>query len=150
MRRRLFLGIAMVCIASSALAQQDRTPEQEAREAAESMIAAYVSTWNAGDAEGISKLYRDDGVWLTPVGTVLTSREAIKSQVAARMKNGQPKLSEKLIEAHPAGNNVWATGEWTLMPTDGHEVSGHFAWIMVPEGHNWLLRMQISKITPPH
>lgn len=148
--RAVVAGAMLVCFIGSASAQQGRSlSEQEASQAAESMTATYVSKFNAGDAEGVSGLFGDDAVYLNPVGAVMTSREAIKNGFAARMKNGQPKLSEKVIEAHAVGNAVWAAGEWTLAPTDAKETTGHYAWIMVPEGNNWRFRMLISNVTPP-
>jgi hypothetical protein len=58
------------------------------------------------------------------------------------------KLTEKLLEAHAAGDAVWATGEWTLAPADGQPITGRYAWVAVPEGNNWRLRMQISNVIP--
>jgi uncharacterized protein (TIGR02246 family) len=148
--RASVVGTLLICIAGSASAQQSRSlSEQEALRAAEAMTETYVSKFNAGDADGVSRLFGDNAVYLNPVGAVMTSREAIKNGFATRMKNGQPKLSEKVIEAHAIGDAVWVAGEWTLTPIDAKETTGHYAWIMAPEGNDWRFRMLISNLTPP-
>ena len=64
------------------------------------------------------------------------------------MKSGQTKLTEKVMEAHAVGKAIWTTGAWMLTAEDGEEVSGHSAYVMVPEGGIWRLRMAISNLSP--
>jgi uncharacterized protein (TIGR02246 family) len=134
------------CVATPVLAQ-DLT-DQDARKAADAMAEKYVQTFNSTDPEGFANLFAEDGIYLPVFGGALMDRSAIKEVVAARMKTGQSKLTERVMEAQAVGKAIWTTGEWILTAQDGKVVSGHYAYVMVPDGTGWRLRMAISNLTP--
>jgi uncharacterized protein (TIGR02246 family) len=146
MIRTIASCLLAACVATPVLAQ-DLT-DQDARKAADAMAEKYVQTFNAADPDGIANLFTEDGIYLPAFGGALMNRSAIKEVVAARMKSGQPKLTEKVMEAQVVGKAIWTAGEWILTAQDGKVVSGHYAYVMVPEGSAWRLRMAISNLTP--
>ena len=85
--RPAFTGSMLVlCLIGSAAAQQGRSlSDQEASKIAEGLTATYVATWNAGDAEALSKLFSANR-YLPALGPIWDSQEAIKNGVAARIK----------------------------------------------------------------
>jgi hypothetical protein len=78
----------VLCLIGSAAAQQGRSlSDQEASKIAEGLTATYVATWNAGDAEALSKLFSaNQPRYLPALGPIWDSQEAIKNGVAARIK----------------------------------------------------------------
>jgi uncharacterized protein (TIGR02246 family) len=150
MSRTIASCLFAVCLVSPLLAQERGLSEADARKVADTMSAKYESTFNAADAAGLSNLFSEDGTYLPASGPVLTGRQAIQDSAATRFQSGKAKLelAEKVLEAHPAGDAVWATGEWTSASTDGKEFRGHFAFVLVPDGRDWSIRMAISSLTP--
>ena len=149
MPRALTAAMLVLCIsasAGSACVQGRQLTDQEAKQIAEQITAKFVTAWNRGDAEAVSKLFSEHPSYLPALGPVWDSQEAIKNGISPRINM---KIAEKLLEAHAAGDNVWATGEWTLTPASGSPIAGRYAWIAVPEGGDWRFRLQISNVAPP-
>jgi uncharacterized protein (TIGR02246 family) len=141
---RILTAVIALWIAGTALAQPTHLSEQQARQIAEQLSEKYVTAWNAGDAGALANLFSDHPSVLPGLGGgVWDSREAIKTAIAPRMN---VKLTETLLEAHAAGDIVWATGEWTAAPTNGSPFQGRIARIAVLEGNDWRIRLQMSNV----
>jgi len=125
--------------------------EQAAREAAESIAKQFETAYNAGNPAGIANLFAPGGVYLTPGGTMLSNRQEIEKAVAGRINAGWTKETVKVIDAHPAGNEVWLIGEYTIAGTgqnSGKQIGGHYAQVLTREGPDWRLRMLIGNLKP--
>jgi uncharacterized protein (TIGR02246 family) len=141
---RSLSGVALALIGGSALAQQAPLSDQQAQQIAQQLDEKYVAAWNAGDADALVNLFSEHPSVLPGLGGGMwASREAIKNAIATRMNS---KLTETLVEAHAAGNIVWSTGEWTATPANGAPFQGRVARIVVQEGNDWKIRMQMSNV----
>jgi uncharacterized protein (TIGR02246 family) len=151
---RLFAATALaaLCASGPVLAQQGGTvSEQTAREAADSVTRQFVSAYNAGNPSGIAALFAKDTVYLTPAGTILTDPQQIEKAIAGRIKAGWTQETVKVIAAHPAGDAVWAIGEYAIAGTganSGKQIGGNYAAVLTREGSQWRFAMLIGNLKP--
>jgi uncharacterized protein (TIGR02246 family) len=137
-----FLVIA-ACLSASA---------QDAKKAADDFAAKWVATYNAGDASALAALFTADGIFNAPSGAVLKGHDAIEKALGGRIKAGWTKEIVATMDAGPAGNAIWAAGEYTLVGSgevDGKQTGGHFGWVLVPDGDAWRIAMLTANVTPP-
>jgi ketosteroid isomerase-like protein len=153
MLRSLMSCVLTIYLATGpALAQQ--TPlvsEREAREAGLQVAGKFEAAYNAGDAAAVARLFATKTTYFTPGGTVLSDHQAIEMAIAGRIKAGWTHELVKLGEAHPAGDAVWITGEYSLTGTGdnkGKQIGGHFCNVLIQEGGAWRIRMLLANLTP--
>ncbi|HJS86631.1 MAG TPA: nuclear transport factor 2 family protein [Acetobacteraceae bacterium] len=155
MLRRVFLALVLAALCTPGPAFAEFGPavsEQAAREAADTVARRFESAYNAGNPAAIASLFAKDGVYLTPGGTILTNRQAIEQAIARRMKAGWTRVSLTVFNAHPAGDAVWAIGEYTIAGTaqnSGKEIGGYYAEVLTREGPEWRLSMWIGNLNTP-
>jgi ketosteroid isomerase-like protein len=145
----LALGLA----ATPVLAEQGTgtVSQQEARQAADLIAKKFETFYNAGDAAGIAKLFTDDGTYVAPNGMVLTDHQMMEKAVSGRIKAGWTKETIKVMEAHPAGEDVWLLGEYTILGTaenDGKQIGGYFTDVLTRKANDWYIRLLIANLKP--
>jgi ketosteroid isomerase-like protein len=101
--------------------------------------------------------YTRDAVFLTPTGPV-TGRQAIKRWNADVLQQLHPKKRAGKVDGKAlhvigtAGNELWATGEWseTGQGKNGEPlpIKGYWSAIYVREGGDWKVRMAETNTTP--
>jgi len=152
MLRALMPSAFAVCLATGpVLAESPTVSEQDARQAADSLAKKFEMNYNEGNAAGIANLFSEGGIYLTPGGTALTSRNDMEKAVAGRMKAGWTKETVRVTEAHAAGDSVWVVGEYLIAGTgqaSGKEIGGHYAEVLTPSGKDWRIRMLIGNLKP--
>jgi uncharacterized protein (TIGR02246 family) len=145
-------ALAALCVAGPARAQQaPAVSEQAAREAAEAVIQRFAAEYNSGNAAGVAALFAQRGVLLTAGGTMVTGRQDIERAFAGRLKAGWTKETIKVAEAHPAGEAIWAIGDYAIAgtgPNSGRQIGGYFAEVLEREGAEWRFRMLIGNLRP--
>ncbi|MBV8614163.1 MAG: nuclear transport factor 2 family protein [Acetobacteraceae bacterium] len=146
--------LVTLCAAAPGFAQHaPALSDQAAREAAETAARRFESAYNAGDSAGVAGLFATGGVYLAPGGAVLTSRQGIERAVASRMRAGWTRVAVTVFTAHPAGDALWAIGEYTTAGSgqnSGKEVGGYYAEVLTREGPDWRLSLWIGNLnTPP-
>lgn len=146
--------LVTLCVAGPAFAQHAAAvSDQAAREAAETAARRFEGAYNAGDAAGVAELFAKDGVYLAPGGAVLTSRRGIEQAIAGRMRAGWTRVAVTVFNAHPAGDALWAIGEYTAAGSgqnSGKEIGGYYAEVLTREGPDWRLSLWIGNLnTPP-
>ena len=156
MPRRLFLASLLVALCGTRPAPAQHAAavsDQAAREVAETAARRFESAYNAGDSGRVADLFAKDGVYLAPGGAVLTSRQSIERAVASRMRAGWTRVAVTVFTAHPAGDALWAIGEYTTAGSgqnSGKEVGGYYAEVLTREGPDWRLSLWIGNLnTPP-
>ncbi|HET6308945.1 MAG TPA: nuclear transport factor 2 family protein [Rhodopila sp.] len=146
--------LASLCASGPVLADEGgMVSEQAAREAADAAAKQFESAYNAGNAAGIAALFAKDGVYLTPVGTMLSDPQDIQKAIGGRMKAGWTKEVVKVVDAHPAGEGVWAIGQYSITGTgasSGKEIGGYYAVVMRREGSDWRYQLLIGNLKPEH
>ena len=140
--------LAACCFAGPASAA---VSENTAREAFEAVTKRFESAYNAGNPAGIADLFATGGVYLTPGGTMLKTRQEIETAIGGRIKTGWTKETVTVIDAHPAGDDVWGIGEYTIAGTgqnSGKQIGGNFAVVLTHEGSDWHFRLLIGNLKP--
>lgn len=152
MLRALMPSAFVICLATGpVLAEGPTVSEQDARQAADSSAKKYETNYNEGNAAGIANLFADGGIYLTPGGTALTSRQEMEKAVAGRIKAGWTKETVRVTEAHAAGDSVWFVGEYSIAGTgqaSGKQIGGYFAEVLTRNGSDWRIRMLIGNLKP--
>ena len=114
---------------------------------------------NNNDPAAFAANYTRDAVFLTPAGPV-TGRQAIKRWNADVLQQLHPKKRAGKVDGKAlhvigtAGNELWATGEWseTGQGQNGKPlpipIKGYDADILVREGDGWKLRVNAWNVAP--
>lgn len=147
----LMLAIGLAASPTLGVQAADTVSEQEARQAANLIAKKFETFYNAGDAAGVAQLFTDDGIYVVPSGTVLTDHQMMEKAVSARIKAGWTKENVKVIEAHPADQDVWLLGEYSILGTsenDGKQISGYFVDVLTRKSGDWHIRMLIANLKP--
>jgi len=143
--------LAALCFGAPALAQQDGVvSEQAAREAVDAVRTQFLDAYNAGKAADVAAVFAESGEWLTP-SAKMTNRQEIEKAVAGRIKAGWTKETATILNVHPAGPDIWATGEYSIEgtgPNSGKRIGGYYAEVLTHEGSGWRVRMLIGNFKP--
>jgi uncharacterized protein (TIGR02246 family) len=109
------------------------------------------------DAAAVAANFTEDGVLVTPDGTVF-GREAIEKYYADLFQKQKVQLSNNLApidEDSPhiigtAGNEMWATGKWscTVKGQNFGPVEAKGYWSVIREGDDWNIRMLTWNVSP--
>ena len=112
---------------------------------------------NNNDPAARAAPFTRDTVFVTPDGQPIIGRQAIQKWFTDlyqwwHPKNHIEKLDGPVHSIGTAGNDLWATGEWseTGLGKNGEPISikGCWACIYVREGDDWKIRMNAGNITP--
>ena len=140
--------LALLVLSTSSLTAS----AQDAKKTADDVAAKWVSAYDAGDAAALAALFTPDGVFNAPSGAVVKGRDAIEKALAGRIKAGWTKETVTTTDAGMAGTAVLAAGEYGSVGSGeqaGKQSSGHFGWVLVPDGNAWRAAMLTANVTPP-
>ena len=150
------VGLA-ISFALPTSAQQKDTANPEIRQQIDALDKRIGEAYSNDDAAAIAALFTEDGVLVTPQGTVY-GREAIEKSYAdmfLKFHLSDDKTKADQNSPHTigtAGNEIWETGDWTavLQAQNGSPVhlQGHNAFVDIREGDDWKVRMEIFNVTP--
>jgi uncharacterized protein (TIGR02246 family) len=124
---------------------------QDAKNIAEEFASKWVAAYDAGDAATLAALFTRDGVFNAPSGAALKGREAIEKALVGRIKAGWTKETVTTNEAGPAGDAIWAAGEYALLGSGevaGKQTGGRFGWVLVRDGDAWHVVMLTANVAP--
>lgn len=144
----VFFGVAMPAMAQST----GTISEANATEAADRISQAWDTAYNAGKPAGVAALFAPGSVFATPGGTLLHDNAAIENAIDGRLKAGWTTENVTVIEAHPAGDEVWALVNYTITgsgPNAGKKIDGYAGQVLVREGSDWRFRLLIANLKPP-
>lgn len=108
MFRSLLIIIAIVFIASTALAQNQIIDEKlaEVRRAIDKGNAQWSEGWRKGDAAMISEIFAEDGVQLAGSGKIFKGRKEIRERQQTAMSGADPGVKVTVTTTH-----VWLDGD---------------------------------------
>jgi hypothetical protein len=150
MLARIAAAALMGFVTLPAIAQQ-AISEKDARQAATQVSQAFADAYNAAKPADIAALFVSNGVYLTPVGTMLSDHQEMTAALAGRIKAGWTKETIKVIEAHPEGSDVWAIVSYEIQGTGanaGKQIDGYAAQLLTHDGSNWRLKMLAGNLKP--
>ena len=132
-------------------------PDPQLRQRLVARIKTHTDALDKNDAAAVAANFTEDGVLVTPDGTVF-GREAIEKYYADLFQKQKVQLSNNLApvdEDSPhiigtAGNEMWATGKWsaTVKGQNFGPVEAKGYWSVIREGDDWKIRMLTSNVTP--
>jgi ketosteroid isomerase-like protein len=154
---KIRLVVALVGSAISfALPTLAQTIDPQLRAAAEAIDKTFDDSQNGGNPAPIIAVFSKDGVVVTNVGPI-SGQEAITKYYTDLFK--VVKFSNCVTKTDPgyprlfAGKQMWATGEWSNTIKGDNwgpiDQKGYFANILVREGGDWKVRLDIFNVTPP-
>ncbi len=146
MNFRSFLTLLVLIVSASTAWAQD------AKKTADDFAAKWVAAYDAGDAGALAGMFTQDGVFNAPSGAVVKGREGIEKALAGRMKAGWTRETVTTNDAGPAGNAVWAAGDYALFGSGevaGKQTGGRFGWVVVRDGDVWRIVMLTANVSPP-
>src|SRR5215469_13528995 len=116
MKMRLLLTLAGLAIGFvvSALAQQQNTVDPEVRQQIEAVLTKFEDAFNKNGAAAIAALYTPDAAEVfekEAAGGSVSGREAIEQRYASHFASNPGKLSLKLVQLYPIGDEVCAVSE---------------------------------------
>ena len=159
MKIRLLLALVGLAIsfALPTFAQQTNKPDPQLRQRLVGRIKTHTDSLDKNDAAAVAANFTEDGVLVTPDGTVF-GREAIEKYYADLFQKQKVHLSNNLApvdEDSPhiigtAGNEMWATGKWscTVKGQNFGPVEAKGYWSVIREGDDWNIRMLTWNVTP--
>jgi uncharacterized protein (TIGR02246 family) len=112
---------------------------------------------NNNDPAARATPFTRDAVMVTPDGPPIIGRQAIQKWFTDLYQWWHPKnhIEADGIVVHLigiAGNELWATGEWSEIGLGKNgepiPIKGYWACIFVREGDDWKIRMNAGNITP--
>jgi uncharacterized protein (TIGR02246 family) len=124
--------------------QYQGTADPQTAQEVHAYTGNYIERFNKNDAAAVAALFTEDGILVTPDGTVF-GRKAIEKNYAGFFQQWHP--SDHVIridQINAVGNLAWKVGEWnaTFQGPDGPlPAKGYFASLLVREGDGWKERM---------
>jgi ketosteroid isomerase-like protein len=149
------VGLA-ISFALPTYAQQKDVADPQTTQKIVTLCKAIDEATNNIDAAARAAPFTRDAVFVTDRGPI-TGRQAIQKWFTDLYQWWHPKnhIEADGIVVHLigiAGNELWATGEWseTGLGKNGEPIAikGYWACIFVREGDDWKIRMNAGNITP--
>ena len=144
MKVRLLLTLAGLAIgfAVPALAQEQNTVDPEVRRQIEAVQMKFDEAFNKYDAAACAAFFTQDGVEIIRTwseGGLASGQQALKERFASVFASTPRKLSHKLLQLYPVGNDVCAISQISLPPVDA---TGHYVvTIFVRDADDWKVRV---------
>jgi uncharacterized protein (TIGR02246 family) len=134
-----FVGSAFALFSMESLAS-DSAKEVAALHAVDQ---AWVKAYNAGDADGVAKLYDEHAVLLPPGAPGVNGRSAIRAffakDVAASAKDGVMFSLDPQPAGGVSGAMGWVSGTYAVKDKSGHVVeTGKYLSVSMKKGGKWL------------
>ncbi|HKM64903.1 MAG TPA: nuclear transport factor 2 family protein, partial [Acidisphaera sp.] len=144
--------VAMLCLAGTGVLQHAKAVSQaDADKAAATVSGAFQDSYNANNPAGISALFAQGGIYLTPGGTMLTDPKDMEKAIAGRIQAGWTKETIRVIAAHPEGDDVWAIVEYAIAGTGanaGKQIGGYAGQLLTRQGSDWRLKLFAGNLKP--
>jgi uncharacterized protein (TIGR02246 family) len=159
LKKRLVVPLAGLAIsfALPIYAQQKDVADPQTTQKILAICKAIDEAVNNNDPAARAAPFTRDAVMVTPDGPPIIGRQAIQKWFTDLYQWWHPKnhMEADGIVVHLigiAGNELWATGEWseTGLGKNGEPISikGYWAGIYVREGDDWKIRMGIWNAAP--
>jgi len=158
MKTRLVVALVglVISFALPTFAQQKDKVDPQTIEQLAALPKKFAVAFNNNDAAALAALYTEDAVLVWESGPIY-GREAIEKYLVDVFK--QVHFSNQVAKPDSphiigtTGNEMWWNGEWSNTIKGDNwgpkDQKGYFANILVREGGDWKVRLDISNVTPP-
>lgn len=131
---------ALLVLAACQPAAQDTTADVATLQAG---TAAWISAYNAGDADAIAALYTADAIVTAPDRPAAAGRDAIRAMVAADIEGAKTAGLTLQVEhgnGGASGDLGWDDGSWSIVDGSGTVLdSGHYLAVWRRVDGKWLM-----------
>ena len=138
-------------LAGRAYADQAMIEDASARRAATDITNQWMTAYNADQPSAIADLFSQGGVYLTPGGTKLVEHQTISKAIESRIKAGWTTETVAVLDAHPAGDNVWLYGTFDIKgagDNQGKAIGGYYTEVIAKAGSDWRILLLIANLKP--
>jgi ketosteroid isomerase-like protein len=155
MRRLVLLSLFASSLGVSALAEERKPTDAEAREAVAAISMKFADGFNKHDPTSVSALFFDDAVIAAPFG-VQTGHRAIEDfyiQLFARLGDIR-NYTDIVDQAHATSTTlIWGVGHWQETSQAAGQSSevhlaGYWGRLYEREGGAWKIRLNTYNISP--
>ena len=138
------IATATMIVIGAALAQ----PEDEA--SIRLVIQQYAESYSAGDAEGVTDLFTDDAVFVTPDGRLFEGRPTILEFFEDHFAGGALQLSVEDLETVVYAELAHSVTRWSATDEEGNVVVGGYGLVIfaLVDGE-WKWHWQVSNVILP-
>jgi uncharacterized protein (TIGR02246 family) len=137
-RRRLAVAFVVASLLHARVGRAD-----EVRAAVEAGNRAFIATFLAGDAEGVARLYTEDGQVIAPGEPVARGRSAIAAAWKKSIDSGVAELTLQTAEVESAGDLAFETGIVRMVARDGTATQARYVVVWKREEGRWKLHRDI-------
>lgn len=123
--------------------------EQKDMEAIENKLQQYAVRFNKGDAEAVSRLYREDVVYYGPLGRVFKGREAVRQHYHDNLAAGFDDMTVEVIELRLVGDTAYDVARYTIGGPSGEPLTGYHLAILQKEDGEWLVQRTLVNVVMP-
>jgi histidine triad (HIT) family protein len=105
-----------------------------------------VAAFNAGDPGAVASFYASDGMLMSPDGSSVAGREAIRQRLQTLLQDGMAQISVTPADSSVSADHGYVTGTYqlTTRASHGHQtVTGHFVEIWKRVGAQWRIAYDI-------
>ena len=133
--------LAVILATSPALA----TPDEDVTSAAKALAAQYDAAYAAQDAEAMGRLYTEDGILVSPSGTIYRGRGAMVDYYKKRFASGAREHHLTIIDAHYESGAGFAVCHFSVTAPNSkgemQSVEGNLLAIYRHTPDGWHLRL---------
>jgi uncharacterized protein (TIGR02246 family) len=127
--------------------------ETELMQAAVELGRQYDASYAKKDPAGMAALYAEDGVLVSPAGSIVRGRDALRSYYTKRFASGARSHAIKVVEVHVQGDGGYGLSQFsvTVPRKDGslREERGSIVTIYQRDPDGWHLRLVIPSVPEP-
>jgi ketosteroid isomerase-like protein len=144
MKIRLLSALAGLAIsfALPTFAQEQNTVDPEVRQQIEAVLMKFGEAFNRYDAAACADFFTQDGVEIIRTwseGGLASGQQALEKRFASVFASTPRKLSHKLLQLYPVGNDVCAISQISVPPVDA---TGHYTvTVFVRDADEWKIRV---------
>jgi uncharacterized protein (TIGR02246 family) len=127
--------------------------EAELMRSAVELGRQYDANYAKKDPAAMAALYAEDGVLVSPAGSIVRGRDALRSYYTKRFESGARGHAIKVLEVHVQGEGGYGLSQFsaTVPRKDGsfREVHGSIVTIYRRDADGWHLRLVIPSVPEP-
>jgi uncharacterized protein (TIGR02246 family) len=145
MRRSILALSAVLAGAAVIPAQAAEVTETELMQAATDLSRQYDANYADKNAAAMAALYAPDGVLVSPSGSIIRGREALKAYYVKRFAAGARGHAIKVSEVHVQGDGGYGLAQFSVISpgADGapHETHGAILAVYRRDPDGWRFRI---------
>jgi uncharacterized protein (TIGR02246 family) len=126
--------------------------EQELMRAAVDLGQRYDANYNDKNPAGMAALYAADGMLLSPAGSVVRGRDALKAYYTERFAAGARGHAIKVVEVHVQGDGGYGIAQFSVSAPQAsgglHAVSGRIVTVYQRDPDGWHMRLVDPTVAP--